>query len=644
MERMRMESVNGTTQNIEKLAALFPSCITETRGEDGRMRRAVNFEHLRQLLSEDVIEGAEAYEFTWVGKKAAMVEANRPIRKTLRPCTEESVNWDSTENLYIEGDNLDALKLLQENYLGAIDLIYIDPPYNTGGDLIYNDDFKMGSQEYSERLGVISEEGKRLFKNTDSNGRFHSDWCSMMYARLKLARNMLAEEGLIFISIDDNEQENLKKICDEVFGAENFINNIVVKMSELSGVKMKNLKKYPKLKEYLYIYCKDRLKYSLNIERRKKSGDKLRDYVKYYSHIVENIEDACEDWKISPLKPYLKNVSLALSQDELFNWKLENAHRLVYRTNSGTVDQYLLKHPRAPKVCEFINSDGKRIIKWENKELLILEHHMEEVLGDIWLDISTINLNKEIDVVTYQKGQKPLALIKRIIRSLPNKDIRVMDFFSGSATVGHAVMEVNAEDGGRRKFILVQVEEGIKKDDPAYKEGFRLIPEIGKERLRRAAKRVLGNNMALGNNSGAKGIDEMDTGFRVFRVDESNMNKVYYSPSEYTQDLLSMLESNIKADRTELDLLFGCVLDLGLPLSHSYSSEEVEGCTVHNYNGGELIACFNDNVPEGLIKAIARRKPQRVVFRDSCFVDSSAKINVGEVFKHYSPNTRIRVI
>ncbi|MDO4720995.1 MAG: site-specific DNA-methyltransferase [Peptostreptococcaceae bacterium] len=631
MEKMRMESVDITAQNIEKIGALFPNCITETLDEEKSTaenkvyKKAIHFELLRQMLSGDIIEGDEAYAFTWVGKKAAIVEANKPIRKTLRPCKEESVNWDTTENLYIEGDNLEVLKLLQESYLGKVKMIYIDPPYNTGNDFVYRDDFSMSSEEYTEGTGQFNESGNRLFKNTDSNGRFHSDWCSMIYSRLMVARNLLSNDGAIFISIDDNEQENLKKICDEVFGESNFIAQLIW---ERAYAPKNDARFISNSHDYVLMYVKQitdfrigRLPRTEEANARYSNPDndprgawKSSDLsVKTYNsscdypittpsgRIVEPPAGRC--WSLS------KNAFLERLQD----------NRIYFGANGDSV----------PSIKRFLSE-----LKFEGMaptSIMFYKDvgHSQEGAQEV---------SKMLDG-GYFNGPKPQRLMKRIL-TLANStenDV-ILDFFSGSASLAHAVMQLNAEDGGNRKFIMVQLPELTDEKSEAYKAGYKNICEIGKERIRRAGKKI------LEENKDTQGIESLDIGFRVLKLDESNMNEVYYSPNDYHQSQLSLLESNIKPDRTDLDLLFGCLLEWGLPLSLPYSSEQLEGCTIHNYNDGDLIACFDTNIPESVIKWIAKKQPLRAVFRDSSFADSPSKINVGEIFKLLAPDTRVKVI
>lgn len=637
---MRLESKDITDENIKKILELFPNVATEAKDENGKLRTAIDFDKLKQELLKDVVDGEECYDFTWVGKKEAMVEANRPIRKTLRPCRDKSLNWEDTKNIYIEGDNLEALKLLQESYLGKVKMIYIDPPYNTGKDFVYKDNFHKNNEYNDKDINYKNDEeeinfskSNELFLNTESNGRFHSDWCSMIYSRLKLARNLLSDDGVIFISIDDNEVDNLKKICDETFGEDNFINNISIKMSELSGVKMKYLNKYAKLKETLLVFCKNNSFLNLSIEKKKKNPETLAGYLKYYSQIIENIEEDCSNWRIVPLSQHLKNYN-TMSENEINKFKIEHSEQMVYRTNSRTVDNYLKTHPEASSIVKIKNADGNDVIKWDNKEMLFLNKYIEEYIGDIWMDISTINLNKETEAIVFENGQKPLALLRRIIKSINNKDIIILDFFSGSATTAHACMQLNAEDGGKRKFIMVQIPQTCDEKSEAFKAGYKNICEIGEERIRRAGKKIQEENPDK----------KLDVGFRVFKVDDTNMKDVYYSPNETDQKQLGLYESNIKDDRTDEDLLYGCLLDWGVELSLPHRVEIIEGKRVHIVDEDALVACFEENIPESVIRKIAGMKPLRVVFRDSSFNSDDNKINVEEIFKLITPDTRVKVI
>ena len=621
MEKMKMESPNITTQNIDKIAELFPNCITETVDENGKLKRAINFELLRQMLSADVVEGDEAYEFTWVGKKAAIVEANKPIRKTLRPCKEDSANWDTTENLYIEGDNLEVLKLLQESYLGKVKMIYIDPPYNTGNDFIYADDFMRSQEEENAQMGMYDEDENRLFKNTDTNGRFHSDWCSMIYPRLMLARNLLTDDGLFFVSIDDNEEQNIRKLCDEVFGESNFIACIV--WQKIHSIK-NDAKYFSENHEYALVYAKSIDSIKLNLLPRTEEMN---------SRYKNPDGDPRGSWQ---------------SGDLVASGERSNGHFLVTSPKTGkTFDVPQGKHwvysqeNLLAMVADnriWFGEDGN---SFPRKKRFLTEVQDGRTPNTLWLSdevghnqAAAREVKALFDDKKFFDFPKPVNYIKQMLQIAADSNSIILDFFSGSATTAHAVMQLNAEDGGHRKFIMVQLPEKCDEQSEAYKAGYKTICEIGKERIRRAAKKIAEENPAVA----------FDGGFRVFKLDDSNMNDVYYSAGEYHQDMLSFLESNVKSDRTDLDLLFGCLLEWGLPLSMPYTSEQIEGCTVHTYNDGDLIACFDENIPDEVVKTIARRQPLRAVFRDSSFNGSPAKINVGEIFKMLAPDTRVKVI
>lgn len=613
MDKMRMESVDMTAQNIERIGALFPNCITETMGEDGKMKKAINFDLLRQMLSGDVLEGDEAYEFTWVGKKAAIVEANKPIRKTLCPCKEESVNWDTTENLYIEGDNLEVLKLLQESYLGKIRIIYIDPPYNTGNDFIYNDNFSSSVDDFEDEIGIYDEDGNRMFKNTDANGRFHSNWCSMIYSRLLLARNLLAEDGAIFVSIDRCEVSTLMPIMNEIFGESNYVDTIVWdKKASAKGVPPRTM--MANVHEYIVVFQKNS-NFKFIGEKRDAEADGFKN--------PDN--DPRGPWRESniksttrPIEDAFTIVDPATGREYTNTWAFskESLERMI-------AEDRILWKDSLPKQKEFMYEMTN-----ENKAI-------KSSWGVFDAQSTTVYLKKLIPQVKFD-NPKPIALMKYLVSvALQPNDI-ILDFFSGSATTAHAVMQVNAEDGGKRKFFMVQIPQETEHDTEAYKAGYTNICEIGKERIRRS-----GNGIKRETPLTTEGLD---IGFRVFKLDDTNMKNVFYAPEEYEQSLLSLLESNIKEDRNDLDLLFGCVLDWGLSLSMPYHSEIIDGCTVHTYNDGDLIACFDENVPDSVIKEIAKRQPLRAVFRDSSFADSPSKINVGEIFKLMAPDTRIKVL
>lgn len=642
MNKMRMESIDKVERNIEEIGELFPNCITETKNLNGKSKKTINFDLLRQMLSSDVIEGDEAYEFTWVGKKAAIVEANRSIRKTLRPCTKESVNWDSTENLYIEGDNLEVLKLLQESYLGKVKMIYIDPPYNTGHDFVYPDSFVMNNEDYDEGTEYFDEEGNINFsrENGMSAGKYHSDWCSMMYSRLLLARNLLNETGMIFISIDDNEIANLIKICDEIFGQQNFQGVFVINSSP-SAIDYGCI---AKMHEYAVMYSKNNKN------------------VKCYQLVEENkkfdYKDDLGEFIIYPL--YNGNVAFnPQTRPNLFypfylnpNGKLDND---FYEIGLEPVDGWVEVWPVVSK------KDGiQRVWRWGkeeksrsnlNKEIVgyknsegeyrIVQKYRsnKKTIRSLLLDkaFSSRRGTAEVQDLFGRKVfsfPKPTELLNQFIESSTSRDDIVLDFFSGSSTCAETVMKANIKDGEHRKFIMVQLPEPCDEKSEAYKSGYFDICEIGKERIRRAVKKIVE----------AHPNKPFDGGFRVLKLDSSNMKDVYYAPDEYDQSMLTMLESNIKDNRTDIDLLFGCILEWGLPLSLPYKFEKIDGYTVHNYNDGDLIACFEENVPSGVMKAIAKLQPLRAVFRDSCFLGSPAKINLEEIFKLLSPDTSVKVI
>lgn len=635
MDKLRMESPDLTAQNIEKIAALFPNCITEMLDEERSTpekkvyKRAVNFELLKQMLSPDVVDGDEAYEFTWVGKKAAIVEANKPIRKTLRPCVAESKDWDTTENLYIEGDNLEVLKLLQESYLGKVKMIYIDPPYNTGNDFIYADDFKMESEEWKVESGEWSEEGERLFKNTDTNGRFHSDWCSMIYSRLLLARNLLTDDGVIFISIGDEEVENLRKIADEVFGEANFRNQIIIRRGAKSlQAQFATWDKLGQGHEYILFYTK-------NSQYR---------FPKQMKPLEEGKAGGWNNHWRGTDRPTMRYELFGFTPDSgQWRWSkdrslkaIENYERMLSETgcDSNSVTQEIIDSWYSQQVEDLDllrkSSTGKP------------EHYIapanDTLLNSSWMDL-LVGSSSEIGQLFDTKVFDTAKLTQTISRAIKftDKESIILDFFSGSATTAHAVMQLNAEDGGHRKFIMVQLPEKCDEKSEAYKAGYKNICEIGKERIRRAGEKILKEQLANNNSTLNSPNSKLDIGFRVLKLDSTNMKDVYYAPGDYDQDFLHQLESNIKDDRTDLDLLFGCLIDWGLPLSLPYKSEQIDGCTVHTYNDGDLIACFDANVPESVVKEIAKRKPLRAVFRDSGFASSPEKINVFEIFKLYMP-------
>lgn len=642
VEKMKFETPDMTAGNVEKIAELFPNCVTEMRDENGKVKRGINFEMLKQMLSPDVMDGDECYEFTWVGKKASIAEANRPIRKTLRPCPEESKDWDTTENLYIEGDNLEVLKLLQESYLGKVKMIYIDPPYNTGNDFIYADDFMRSQEEENEQMGMYDEDENRLFKNTDTNGRFHSDWCSMMYSRLMLARNLLGEEGFIAISIDNNEQNNLQKICNDIFGEKNFLVNICVnRTSEIAS--NYTIDKH----EYVLVYLKNYECFTLRAKEKYTISRGTVGNINQTMPIVEfpaglncyGIEDGVYE-KTRKKDGSLENIE---NYDSIVieNGKLKFPVKLKARWRSSNDMRNFFGNKCQPTQAK-INGEIVEIYFENTRFNPQIKKRTYEKIPSVFLDNKRGSDDlKKLKMGSFIDFPKSVAFIKFLL-SFVEKDTLIMDFFSGSATTAHAVMQLNAEDGGHRKFIMVQLPEPCDEQSEAYKAGYKNICEIGKERIRRAGEKIKAESGLTAQN--------LDVGFRVLKLADSNMKDVYYAADDYKQvDLLDMV-SNIKDDRTDLDLLFGCLIDWGLPLSLPYTSEKIEGCTVHTYNDGDLIACFDANIPESVVKEIASRKPLRAVFRDSSFANSPAKINVFEIFKLYMPedaddiSKRVRVI
>jgi adenine-specific DNA-methyltransferase len=654
MKRMKMESIDMVQKNIERIGELFPNVITEMEGDDGRLKKGINFELLKQELQDYVVDGEEHYEFTWVGKKSAIVESNMKIRKTLRPCIEESKDWETTQNLYIEGDNLEVLKLLQESYLNSIKMIYIDPPYNTGNDFIYRDNYRIDKNDYEDQIGLFDEEENRLFKNTETNGRFHSDWCSMMYPRLKLAYNLLSEDGVIFISIDDNEVDNLKKMCNEVFGEENFI-GIITWSKKRKGSFLS--KRIISLTEYLLVYTKNKAS-EVYLFGGKANNAESQPIIKRTNSITQlNIKPGLVSTKLND-GIYKKGIygddinPVELIDDVIFkdginvnafrikapfvwsqqflNKEIEKGTKLVINTINFQIRAYRVYDKENFKgYPSLINGVS---IKGTN----------EDAYEELW---EIFQIKRIFDY------SKPVCFLKELINTSTyfQKEAIILDFFSGSATTAHAVMQLNTEDGGNRKFIMVQLPEECDEKSEAYKAGYKNVSEIGKERIRRAGEKIKEDNKDKEN------IDKLDTGFRVLKVDSTNMKDVYYAANEYNQDMLAKLDSNIKEDRTDMDLLYGVLIDWGLPLSLNHRIEKIENITVHFYDcpvdDGELLtyncslaACFEEKVPENVVREIAKRQPLRAVFRDSSFVDSPGKINVEEIFKLLAPNTSVRVI
>lgn len=612
--RMELQSADGALLNLDALYQIAPSCFTEVAEPDtGGVKRVINFDVLRQLLGDNAVEDApEAYEFNWVGKQAARAEVLKPIKKTLRPVKEDSVDWDNTQNLYIEGDNLEVLKLLQKSYLGKVKMIYIDPPYNTGNDFVYHDDFAMSADEYAEASGSVDELGNKYIKNMDSNGRFHSDWCSMIYSRLMVARTLLAEDGVIFISIDEHEEENLKKISNEIFGCSNFVGTIIW---ERAFAPKNDAKYLSDSHDYVLVFAKTIDKFQIGLLPRSEEANaryKNPDNDPRGPWTADNMTvktySANYDYEIvtpngSVMSP--PNGRCWFTSKERMD-KLIQENRVWFGETGGNM-------PRLKRFLSDVQQGMTATTIWKYTEV---GHNQE----------GRQELKKLFDNKGYFDGPKPLRLISRIltIANLSANSI-ILDFFSGSATTAHAVMQLNAEDGGNRQYIMVQIPEETPEDSEARKAGYNTIPEIAKERIRRAGKKIKEESPLT--------TADLDTGFRVFRLDEGNYEDVKRSPKEFKQDQLDLFLNNIKADRNDLDLLFGCMLDWGVQLSLPMTQEVVDGKTIYTVNDGDLVACFAENVSEDVVKAMADKMPLRVIFRDSCFAQDADKINIYETFK-----------
>lgn len=618
MDKLKMETPDVTAENIEKIGALFPSAVTEMRGEDGSIKKGVNFEMLKQLLSPDVVEGDERYEFTWVGKKQAIAEAARPTTKTLRPVKADSRNWDTTENLYIEGDNLEVLKLLQEAYLGKVKMIYIDPPYNTGHDFIYRDNYAMSREEWSEKSGELSEDGDRLFENTESNGRFHSDWCSMMYSRLILARNLLSPMGTIFISIDDHEIGNLLGICNQIFGEVNRLAILVWKKKYTGG---KGTSTFADYHEYILAYAKDINNLS-DISMARPDSEKGK--------FTQTDEFVAERGKYytRPLKSNLDSRPTLVYPVELPDGTSVTTQWICAKDTfeqlkaEGRIEFKDSKTSKWPVYKKFYENDGGGNIKIPSFIDISNNNEAKEELKSLFKITQTRDLPFQTP--------KPTKLLSLFVENFSGNHDIILDFFSGSASTAHSVIDVNAKDKKKRKFIMVQLPETNDIRGSTYSN----ICEIGKERIRRAGDKIKAEHPDA----------DLDIGFRVFRVDESNMKNVYYHPEEVTQLMLGETVSNIKEDRTDMDLLYACLLDWGVEINLPHTSTQVAGCTVHNVDNGALAACFDKAVPRAVVEYMANLQPLRAVFRDSAFATDAEKINVTEIFKNLSPDTKVKVI
>ncbi|MBM4309867.1 MAG: site-specific DNA-methyltransferase [Deltaproteobacteria bacterium] len=629
MEKMKMHSPNLTQENIARIRELFPTCVTEAKGEDGSLKLAVDFDQLRQELSDSIVEGPqERYHLNWPGKREALLTANAPIAKTLRPCREESVDFDTTKNLFIEGDNLEALKLLQETYLGKVKMIYIDPPYNTGNDFIYEDDFAETADEFLKRSNQKDELGNRLMANTEANGRFHSDWLSMLYPRLKLARNLLKDDGVIFISIGDEEESSVKNICNEIFGEDNYRNCFAVRRHDknlnrqfmASGLKTLNVGF-----EFVLVYAKSQL---YNFNPVFKEASETRASNGYWKGF----------WN-APDRPTMRYDILGFTPNEgQWKWKEETALEAVenYKlyeseySSQMTLEQYW---ESTGKVKKFIrrnhNGAGRNmgVEHWiEPSEGILRNSNLLDILATQGCD----------EIRGFFDFPKNIELLSVLCQFASEDNDLVLDFFAGSATTAHAVMQLNAEDGGNRKFIMVQLPEPCDEKSEAFKTGYKTIAEISKERIRRAGKKIKEENAIT--------AADLDIGFRVLKIDSSNMADVYYRPDQYSQDMLATMEGNIKPDRTPEDLLFQVLLDWGVDLTLPIKKEIIQDKTVFFVDENALVACFDNEVNEELVKELARFKPIRVVFRDNGFVSDAVKINVEQIFKQMSPGTEVKSI
>lgn len=653
-----MHSVNKVDENVAKIGKLFPNCVTERKNENGEVEYAVDFDMLRQELSSVVVEGnEERYQFTWPDKKKAILASNAPISATLRPCREESVDFDTTQNLYIEGDNLDVLKLLQETYLGKIKMIYIDPPYNTGNDFVYNDDFAEDAEEYLSNSGQYDGDGNRLVQNTESNGRFHTDWLNMIYPRLKLAKDLLTDDGVIFISIDDNEQENLKKICDEVFGEINYCGKIAV----VNNLKGRNDKKdIATCHEYLLLYGKthfaagglplteeQRMKfdkiddngnaYQLRDLRKRGRPDRREDrpnmfFPIYYNESTRECSlEKQEDWiEILPLR--------GDGSDGRWRWGRERVQKNLsileprYSTIAGRwgIEHRVYLNPAYNPSLDSVDEDDE-----EATEERSSKSKSFWMGGELSSDVGRRQL-KNLFGTAYFDYPKSVNFILNALCMGTSSDSIVVDFFSGSATTAHAVMQLNAEDGGHRRFIMVQLPEATGPKSEAYKAGYKNICEIGKERIRRAGRKIKEENPLT--------TQDLDVGFRVLKLDSSNMKDVYYTSDAYTRDMFDMLADNIKEDRTPEDLLFQVMLDLGIPLSSKIEETVIAGKKVFKVEGNYLIACFDSNLTEETITAIAQQRPYYFVMRDSSMANDSVATNFEQIFATYSPDTDRKVL
>ena len=625
MEKLKLHSPDFIEQNIAWIAERFPNCITESTGDDGGLQKVVDFEQLRQELSESIVEGPrERYQLDWPGKKEALLAANAPIAKTLRPCKEESVDFDTTKNLFIEGDNLDALKLLQETYLNKVKMIYIDPPYNTGKDFVYSDKFTVGKSQFEKLSDQRSDEGGRLVANLESNGRFHSDWLTMMYSRLRLAKNLMHSDGVIFISIDDGEVGNIRKLCDEVFGEDNFVAQIIWKKRSTPP----NDKAIGAQHDYIIVYAKSYSQDSIKL--RPRSAEQAARYQNPDNHpkgpwasgdLMANVKGGryVESLHYPIVNPNTGEEHFPSSNG---NWRFNSDK--IKMLIAGNEIYFGADGKGRPKLKRFLK-DIKEGITWTSLwDFVPLNTEGSKEMTRIFGNLAVF------------ENPKPVGLIKDIIRAGTASGDLVLDFFAGSATTAHAVMEVNAEDGADRRHIMIQLDEDCDEKSEAFKAGFRTIADLSKERIRRAGKEIREDNPLTSQ--------DIDAGFRVLKVDTSNMKDVYYTPDGVKQgDLLDQIE-NIKEDRTPEDLLFQVLLDWGVDLSLPIVEETIDGKTVFFVDDNALVACFETDINEGLVKTLAARKPLRAVFRDSGYGNDSVKINVEQIFQLISPSTEVKSI
>lgn len=637
MDKLRMLSSNGVEDNITKIAQLFPDCVTETLDErSGQPKHLIDFEKLKQNLSDSVIsERAERYQFTWPDKSKAILLANSPINATLRPCREDSVDFDNTQNLYIEGDNLDVLKCLKETYLHKVKMIYIDPPYNTGNDFVYEDDFAQSSEEYLANSGQFDEQGNRMFTNAESNGRFHTDWLNMIYPRLKVARDLLTDDGVIFISIDDNEVENLRKVCDEVFGEQNFVDCLHWKKKKQPSFLAKHT---AKVMEYVIVYAKNTFKLEkLSVEKVSDSNKK-----------VININNKVSSRIFKPGVRVKSEEQTGIIKAGVYTGRSMDVEYKndIYYENGRTTNEVEV-------VSKFSDSQSN-IDTFIQKDLLyitknfLLRRDVGEEAAEKRKSITDLLLNDfgdnqesdkeflELFDKKYFDYTKPIKLIYNLVKSNFTEEGIILDFFSGSATTAHAVMQLNSEDGGNRKFIMVQLPEKTDEKNEAFKAGYKNICEIGKERIRRAGKKIKEESPLT--------TQDLDTGFRVLKLDSTNMQDIYYSPKDISQaDLFSQVD-NVKPDRTGEDLLFQVMLELGATLDSKIETTTVAGKTIYNVAEGYLVACFDPDVTDDVVKSIAQMQPAYAVLRDTSMKDDSTATNFEQIFKTYSPDTVTKIL